>query len=88
MSTQTDLNIGTAVDGRAAMERWRETAREVTNRYLDLYSETVERIADAQVESARASNVPALIPLAESHAAIRREYADACVKTIRGLIVG
>jgi hypothetical protein len=88
MATQTAFNPSATLDGEATLMRWQQTAREVTHRYLDLYSATVGRLADAQVESARAAKVPALVPIAESHAAIRRDVADAYVTTIRGLING
>jgi hypothetical protein len=88
MSTQTpvDAELFGGVDVPASLERWRQTARQVTHRYLDLYTSTVGRIADAQVESARAAKVPALVPIAESSAAIRRDVCDAYVTTIRDFI--
>lgn len=88
MSTQTpiDTDLFGGVDIPASLERWRQTTRQVTHRYLDLYSSTVSRMADAQVESARAAKVPALVPIAESSAAIRRDVCDAYVTTIRDFI--
>ena len=68
------------------MQRWQRTARTVTHRYLDLYSAAVGRFADAEVETTRAANVPALVPLAVSHAALHRDVADAYVTAIRGFI--
>jgi hypothetical protein len=85
MSTQTS-SASLAVDLQAAMRRWQQTARTVTNRYLDLYSAAVGRLADAEVETTRAANMPALVPLALSHATLHRDMADAYVTAIREFI--
>jgi hypothetical protein len=61
-------------------------ASALTHRYLDLHRTTVGRLADAHVDAVRATRLLALLPLAESHAAIWRELADVYVGTVRGLI--
>jgi hypothetical protein len=85
MTTQTS-SAPPPFDPQAAMERWQRTACAVTHRYLELYSAAVGRLADAEVETTRAANVPALVPLAVSHAALHRDFADAYVTAIRGFI--
>jgi hypothetical protein len=76
----------TFVDSGLALERWQQTALSITQRQLELYAATVGRLADAHVEAVRASKLLPLLPLAESHAAIWRECADAYVTTVRGFI--
>ena len=85
MTTQTP-SAPLPFDCQAAVERWQRTARAVTNRYLALYGTAVGRLAEAEVETTRAANVPALVPLAQSHAALHRDVADAYVTAIRGFI--
>jgi hypothetical protein len=85
MTTQTS-SAPVSFDYQAALQTWQRTARTATHRYLDLYRSTVGRLADAEVESTRAANVPSLVPLAKSHAALRRDLADAYVSAMRGFI--
>lgn len=80
------MPIQTASDSGLALERWQQTALMLSHRYLELYSASVGRLADAHVEAVRATRLLALLPLAESHAAIWRECADAYVTTVRGFI--
>jgi hypothetical protein len=75
-------------DGQAALERCQQTTRVLTHRYLDLYTASVGRLADAHVELARATKLLPLLPLAESHAAIWRECADTYAATVRGFLDG
>jgi hypothetical protein len=70
MPITTAFDPGLAFDGQAALERWQQTTLMLTHRYLDLYSATVGRLADAHVETARATKLLALLPVAESHAAM------------------
>ena len=88
MSTQTAFDPGLVFDGQATLERWQQTTRALTHRYLDLYSAAVGRLADAHVETARAGNMLALMPLLESQAAICRDLTEAYVTTVRGFIDG
>jgi hypothetical protein len=84
MSTQTPFaSLPYEYDYQAVMRRWQETARSVTHRYLELYVTVVGRLADAQVETTRAANLPALLPFVRIHATFQREVADAYVMTIR-----
>lgn len=85
MTTQTS-SAPLPFDYQETVRSWRRTARGVTHRYLDLYSRTVGRLADAEVETTRAAKVPALVPVAQSHAALHRDVADAYVTAIRGFI--
>jgi hypothetical protein len=80
------MPIQTTFDSGLALERWQQTALALTQRHLELYSATVTRLADAHVEAVRATKLLALLPLAESHAAIWRECAEAYVTTVRGFI--
>ncbi|MDA0164335.1 hypothetical protein OM076_28955 [Solirubrobacter ginsenosidimutans] len=80
------MPFDTASDSGLVLERWQQTALTLTHRHLELYSATVDRLADAHVEAVRATKLLALLPLAESHAAIWRECADTYVTTVRGLI--
>jgi hypothetical protein len=86
MTMQTAFDPGFALNGAATLERWQQTSLMLTRRYLDLYASTVARLADAHVEATRATKLLALLPLAESHAAIWRECADAYVATVRGFM--
>jgi hypothetical protein len=80
------MPIETAFDPGLAIERWQQTTLTLAQRYLELYTATVGRLADAHVEAARSTRLLALLPLAESHAAIWRECADAYVTALRGFI--
>lgn len=60
----------------------------LAHRYLDLYATSMGRLADAHVEAIRATKLLALLPLAESHAALWREWVDAYVATVRGFLDG
>jgi hypothetical protein len=85
---QTAFDPALAFDGQAALERWQQATVALTQRYLELYTTMVGRLADAHIAAARATKLPALLPLAESHAAITRELADAYAATIRGFLDG
>jgi hypothetical protein len=85
MTTQTS-SAPLAFDYQATVRSWQRTAREVTHRYLDVYTAAVGRFAEAEIDTTRAANVPALVPLAQSHAALHRDVADACATAIRGFI--
>ena len=88
MPNRPAVDPGLAFDGPAAFERWQQSALLLTHRYLELYAATVARLADAHVAATRSTRLGALLPLAESHAAIWRECADAYVATIRGFLDG
>jgi hypothetical protein len=85
MTTQTS-STPLPFDCQATVRSWQRTVRGVTHRYLDLYAAAVGRFADAEVETTRAANVPALVPVAVSHAALHRDVADAYVTAIRGFV--
>jgi hypothetical protein len=85
MDTQSATPAAPAL---AAVDRWKQAANEAAHRYLDFYATSAGRLADAEVESARAAKLPALVPLAESYAAIRRDAAVAYVTTVRGFLDG
>ena len=80
------MPIQTTFESGLALERWQQTTLALTQRHLELYSATVARLADAHVEAVRASKLLALLPLAESHAALWRGCAEAYVTTVRGFI--
>jgi hypothetical protein len=73
-------------DPQAAGDRFKESCRRVANPVLDCYASTVDRLADAQVSSAREANVPGLLEIAEQSAAMSRGMADAYVASIRELL--
>ena len=86
MDATAPASAGTLFDPQTALDRWQETTRKAAQRALDLFSTSVGRISDAEVESARAAGVPGLVALAENRAAMRRGIADLYVSTVRGLI--
>lgn len=88
MPVRTALAPGLAFADPGALERWHQTTLLLTHRYLDLYAATAGRLADAHVDATRAANLLALLPLAESHASLWRECADAYVALIRGFLDG
>lgn len=86
MDTTAPASAGTPFDPQVTLERWQETTRKAAQRALELFSSSVGRIADAEVESARAAGLPGLVALAEGRAAMRRGVADLYVSTVRGII--
>jgi hypothetical protein len=69
-----------------AAERWTEASRKAGNDYLDLYEKTVDQLADLEVKTAKATKIPAVTAIAETHASISREVAGAHVAAVRDLL--
>jgi hypothetical protein len=88
MPIPNKVDPGLAVGGPPTFAGWRQTAIALTQGYLDLYTASVSRIAEAHIATARATKLPALLPLAESHAAITRECAEAYAAAVRGFLDG
>jgi hypothetical protein len=88
MSTETPSNLDfeDLFDVRAFAARWIASHRDAADRFLDLYQNTVVQLADAHVSTARAVELPAVIAVAETQAALSRDVADAYVRSVRKLL--
>jgi hypothetical protein len=75
-----------SVDVQALMAQWSASHREAADHVLDLYQETVGRLADEYVERARAADLPAVVAIAETQATLGRDVADAYVRSVRRLL--
>jgi hypothetical protein len=71
------------VDGA---KRWTEASRKAGNDYLDLFETTADQLADLEVKIAQATQLPALITIAETHASASREVTKAYVSGARDLL--
>ena len=90
MATATDtwmqLDPESGFDVLSVMTRWSASQRAVAARTLQMCQQTAGEMADAHVESARALGIPAVLALAEAHASLSRELADAYVSSIQQLL--
>jgi hypothetical protein len=88
MATQTRTNdkLESLFDVQGAVERWADATRQAANNSLDLYEKTVDQLADAEITTARAVKIPAIVKIAETHAALSREVTGAYVTTVRELL--
>jgi hypothetical protein len=68
------------------LDRWTESNRKATERFLEVYQKTVGQLADAHVKNARAVDLPAVVTIAETQAAVSRDVADAYVTSVRRLL--
>jgi hypothetical protein len=84
--TKTNGNVENLFDVQGAVERWADVTRKAANNSLDLYEKTIGQLADAEVTTARAVKLPALVRIAETHAALSREVAGAYATTWRELL--
>jgi hypothetical protein len=84
--THTHVNPQDLFDVQALAARWTASSREATERVVDSYEKTVAQLADAHVRWAHATNLPAVVTIAETQASLSRDTADACVKSIRNLL--
>jgi hypothetical protein len=86
----TDMHSPADVDDRfgvqSLLDRWTESSRQATERFLDVYQKTVGQLADAHVKTARAVDLPAVVTIAETQAAVSRDVADAYVTSVRRLL--
>jgi hypothetical protein len=73
-------------DIQSVVAQWSASQREATDRFLDAYQTTVQRLADAHVERARAVDVPAVTTMAETQASLSRDVAEAYVESVRRLL--
>ncbi|MDX6465483.1 MAG: hypothetical protein QOI27_523 [Gaiellaceae bacterium] len=88
MSTETpfNLDIEDLFDVHAFAARCSASQRDAADRLLDLYQDAVVRLADAHVSRARAVEIPAVVAVAETQAALSRDVADAYVRSVRKLL--
>jgi hypothetical protein len=73
-------------DIEGALKQWTDATRKATEDALDLYLKTVDEFATAEVKAAKASKLPALATIAESHADVSREIAGTYAATVRELV--
>jgi hypothetical protein len=84
--TRTHVNPEDHFDVHGLMARWTASSRQAAERLLDVYEQTVGQFAEAHVQSARQTNLPAIVTLAETQATLTRNTADAYVRSIRNLL--
>jgi hypothetical protein len=84
--TQTHVDLENRLDPRALLANWTESSRKATERFLDLYQQSVGQLADAHVKTARAVDLPAVVTIAETQAAVSRDVADAYVSSVRRML--
>jgi hypothetical protein len=73
-------------DFEGALKQWTDATRKATEDTLDLYLKTVDELATAEVEAAKATKVAAVATIAETHAGVSREVAGTYVSAVRDLI--
>jgi hypothetical protein len=83
---QTPTDIADRFGVQTMLDRWTESSRQATERFLDVYQKTVGQLADVHVKTARAVDLPAVVTLAETQAAVSRDVADAYVTSVRRLL--
>jgi hypothetical protein len=83
---QTPTDIADRFGVQTMLDRWTESSRQATERFLDVYQKTVGPLADVHVKTARAVDLPAVVTLAETLAAVSRDVADAYVTSVRRLL--
>jgi hypothetical protein len=86
MIFDTPGKLEDSFDIQSVVAQWSASQREATDRVLDAYQTTVERLADAHVERARAVDVPVVTTIAETQASLSRDAAEAYVKSVRKLL--
>jgi hypothetical protein len=84
--TQTHVDLEDRLDVHALLASWTESRRKTTERFLDLYQKSVGQLADAHVKTARAVDLPAVVTIAETQAAVSRDVADAYVTSVRRML--
>jgi hypothetical protein len=83
---QAQFDPTQAFDLEAMMASWSASHRELANRVLAFYEKAVSHLTDAHVKTARAVDVPAVINIAETQAALTREMAETYVSSARKLL--
>ena len=84
--TQTHVDLEDRLDVQSLLASWTESRRKATERFLDLYQKSVGQLADAHVKTARAVDLPAVVTIAETQAAVSRDVADAYVTSVRRML--
>ena len=79
-------DLGDRFGVQTMLDRWTESSRQATERFLDVYQKTVGQLADTHVKTARAVDLPAVVTIAETQAAVSRDVADAYVTSMRRLL--
>jgi hypothetical protein len=85
-NTQAQFDPTQAFDLEAVMATWSASHRELANRVLALFEKAVSSLTDAHLKTARAVDVPAVVNLAETQAALTREMAETYVSSARKLL--
>jgi hypothetical protein len=80
------MNAQEMFDIQSLQARWTESHRQSTTFFLDVYEQTVGRLADAHVKTARGLDNPVVLTIAEAQATISRDVAGVCVSTARKLL--
>ena len=83
---QSQFSVTNNVDMQAIMARWTEARRKAAYAFLDFYERTIGQIAEAHVKSARASDNPTVITIAERQAEMGRDVAGAYVSAARKML--
>jgi hypothetical protein len=88
--TRKDPSMATSTnelfDFEGALKQWTDATRKATEEALDLYVKTVDEFATAGVRAAKATKVPALATIAQSHADVSREVAGTYAGSVRDLV--
>jgi hypothetical protein len=84
--TQSHIESEDRLGLQTMLDRWTESNRKATERFLEVYQKTVGQLADAHVKNARAVDLPAVVTIAETQAAVSRDVADAYVTSVRRLL--
>jgi hypothetical protein len=83
MATTTTTEL---FDFDGAVKLWTDATRKATEDALDLYVKTVEEFAAAEVKAAKATKIPSLETIAQTHADVSREVAGTYAGSVRDLI--
>jgi hypothetical protein len=87
MSNETDPKRDfDGFDLETLLAGWSASYRDAADRLLELYEQAVGRLAETHVNGARATDVSAVITLAETQATLSREIADAYIRSVRTLL--
>jgi hypothetical protein len=86
MAAESSTEVKDRFDVQSALERWSESRRKAAHGFLDLYEKTTGQLIDAHLETARATDIPGVVTLAETQCAVGRDVAEAYLTTARKLL--
>lgn len=86
MATETHGTVTDLLDVKGALEHGTAAARKATEDALELYVKSVDELAAAEVKAARATKLPVVATIAETHASLGREVAKTYATTVRDLL--